>query len=315
MRTVRCGRPAGAVGSAGAAGPAGAVGSAGAVCTAAAWVVLGAVLLVAVAGPLVAGSTRSEAGPLLPPGPGHPLGTDVLGRDVLALALTGGRTVLLLAGASLALAYLVGVPLALTMVGHSRRWVDEAVLHGLDTVLALPGLLVLLVLASTGEQHAFGVVVAVAALQLPAVVRLARSAALAPACRTVVETMVLQGEPWWRIHLWHTGRAVLAPVAVDAGTRLILVLQLIASANFLGLGLAGSTADWAVLVERNRDALVLQPLAVLVPAGLLVALCAGANVVVDRITRSSRMPRARRLRWFRWWFRSAPARRDEEMAG
>lgn len=309
MRTVRCGRPAGA------AGPAGAVGSAGAVCTAAAWVVLGAVLLVAVAGPLVAGSTRSEAGPLLPPGPGHPLGTDVLGRDVLALALTGGRTVLLLAGASLALAYLVGVPLALTMVGHSRRWVDEAVLHGLDTVLALPGLLVLLVLASTGELHAFGVVVAVAALQLPAVVRLARSAALAPACRTVVETMVLQGEPWWRIHLWHTGRAVLAPVAVDAGTRLILVLQLIASANFLGLGLAASAADWAVLVERNRDALVLQPLAVLVPAGLLVALCAGANVVVDRITRSSRMPRARRLRWFRWWFRSAPARRDEEMAG
>ena len=122
-----------------------------------------------------------------------------------------------------------------------------------------------------------------AVLHLPAVVRLARSAALAPGCRTSVETMIMQGEPWWRIHLWHTGRAVLAPVAVDAGGRLVLVLQLMASANFLGLGLAPSASDWAVLVERNSDALFLQPLAVLVPAGLLVSLCTGINLLVNHV--------------------------------
>ncbi|OLT49020.1 ABC transporter permease [Saccharomonospora sp. CUA-673] len=258
---------------------------------------LGAGLLVAVLGPLLAGPTQSQAAPLLPPGSGHPLGTDVLGRDVLALALSGGQTVVLLAGASLALAYLVGVPLALTMVGQSRRWVDETLLHGLDLLLALPGLLVLLVLAATGRQDAFGLVAAVAALQLPAIVRLARSAALAPACRAAVETMVLQGEPWWRIHLWHTGRAVAGPVAVDAGSRLIVVLQLIASANFLGLGLGSSAVDWAVLVERNREALFLQPWTALVPAGLLVVLCVAANLVVDRATR--RTGAARSMRWSR----------------
>lgn len=246
------------------------------------WTLLVVTLGVALLGPLGAGSTRSEAAPLRPADAAHPLGTDVLGRDVLALVLTGGRTVVLLAGAALLLAYLVGVPLALVTAGQPRRWVDETVLHGLDMLLALPGLLVLLVLAATGRQSAAGLVATVAVLQLPAVVRLARSAALAPGCRTVVETMVLQGEPWWRIHLLHTGRAVLGPVAVDAGSRLILVLQLIASANFLGLGLAASTADWAVLVERNREALFLQPLAVVVPVLLLVALCVGANLVIDR---------------------------------
>lgn len=250
--------------------------------TATGWLLLGLPLFLASAGPLFAGSTRSQAGPLLSPDPRHLLGTDVLGRDVLALVLTGGRTVVLLTGVALVLAYLVGVPLALVMAGQSRRWVDEALLHGLDVLLALPGLLVLLVLAATGRQSASSLVVAVAVLQLPAIVRLARSAALAPGCRTVVETMVQQGEPWWRIHLLHTGRAVLGPVAVDAGSRLILVLQLMASANFLGLGLAASASDWAVLVERNREALFLQPLAVVVPALLLVALCTGANLVVDR---------------------------------
>lgn len=247
-----------------------------------AWLLVGIPLGAAVLGPVLAGSTRSEAGPLMPPDGAHPLGTDVLGRDVLALVLTGGRTVVLLTGLALLLAYLVSVPIGLVLAGQSRRWVEETALHGLDVLLALPGLLVLLVLAATGRQGAVGLVAAVVVLQLPAIVRLTRSAAIAPGCRTVVESMVLQGEPWWRIHLLHTGRAVLGPVAVDAGSRLILVLQLMASANFLGLGLASSASDWAVLVERNREALFLQPLAVLVPAFLLVALCIGINVAIDR---------------------------------
>lgn len=249
---------------------------------AAGWVLLGVPLCAALAGPLVAGSTRSAADPLLPPDAAHPLGTDVLGRDVLALVLTGGHTVLVLTGTALLLSYVVGVPLALVLAGQSRRRLEESALRVLDVLLALPGLLVLLVLAATGRTGAGALVVAVAVLHLPAVVRLARSAALAPGCRTSVETMIMQGEPWWRIHLWHTGRAVLAPVAVDAGGRLVLVLQLMASANFLGLGLDPAAADWAVLVDRNQEALFLQPAAVFAPAVLLVALCAGANLVVDR---------------------------------
>lgn len=249
-------------------------------------------LAAAVIGPLLAGSVRSQAAPLQPPDPTHLFGTDVLGRDVLALALTGGTSVLLLAGAALLLAYLVGVPLALVAAGQRRRWVDETLLRALDVVLALPGLLVLLVLAATGRQGAGTLVVAVAVLQLPPVVRLARGAALAPGCRTAVEAMTMQGEPWWRIHFSYVGRSVLAPVLVDAGSRLSLVLYLVASANFLGLGLAPTTSDWAVLVDRNQDALFLQPLAVAVPVLLLVALCTGINLVADRALASRNGVRA-----------------------
>ena len=195
---------------------------------------LGAALI----GPLLAGSVRSRSAPLRPPELAHPFGTDVLGRDVLSLALTGGISVVLLAGLSLLLAYLVGVPLALVAAGQRRKWVDESLLRALDVLLALPGLLVLLVLAATGRQGAGTLVIAVAVLQLPPVVRLARGAALAPGCRTAVEAMTMQGEPWWRIHFDYVARSVLGPVLVDAGSRLSLVLYLVASANFLGLGLA-----------------------------------------------------------------------------
>ncbi|GAA4617447.1 ABC transporter permease subunit [Saccharopolyspora hordei] len=243
-------------------------------------VLLGVPGLTAVVGPLLAGSVDSAAGPLRPPDAQFPLGTDVLGRDVLALALSGGSSLVALTGASLLLSYLVGVPLALLV---TSRGVDTPLLRVLDFLLALPGLLVLMVLAAAGWRGAAPLALAIALLQLPAVVRLVRSAALAPGCRAAVEAMAMQGEPWWRIHLGYVGRCVLGPVLVDAGTRLSLVLYLLASANFLGLGLAPSASDWAVLVERNSDALFLQPLAVLVPAGLLVSLCTGINLLVNHV--------------------------------
>ncbi|NMH96176.1 ABC transporter permease subunit [Pseudonocardia sp. K10HN5] len=243
---------------------------------------VGVPLLIAVAGPVVAAPARSVAAPLQPPGGGFLLGTDALGRDLLALVLRGGASVVGLTAGALALAYLVAVPLALCAVSSRRRWVDEALVRSLDLLLAVPSLLLVLVLAATGRRGLVPLVLAVALLQLPAVLRLVRAAALAPGCRAAVEAMTLQGEPWWRIHLGYVGRAVLPVAIVDAGTRTVGVLGLLASANFLGLGLPPGSADWAVLVEQNRTALFLQPLAVLVPAGLLVTLCAGLTLLIDR---------------------------------
>lgn len=256
------------------------------------WVLPAVPLLIALLGPLFAGSLGSNADPLSAPDARHPLGTDYLGRDVLTLALSGGTSLVSLAALTLLLAYSLGVPLALLTVGDERRWTDRLLLRSLDLLLALPGLLLLLVLAAAGWRGMSTLVIAIAVLQLPAVVRIARGAALAPECGTAVEAMTMQGERWWRIRLGYLGRSVLGPVLVDAGSRLNLVLYLMASANFLGLGLSASAADWAVLIDRNRQALFVQPLAVMVPAALLVMLCMGVNLVVDR-TLSSR----RTVRW------------------
>jgi len=245
------------------------------------WALLAVPLATALLGPLAAGSTRSTAQPLLPPGGDHPMGTDTLGRDVLALVLTGGTSVVSVAGAALLLAYAVGVPLALATAGQPYRWIDTTVVRLLDVLLALPGLLVLMVLAATGTRGVAALTTAVAVLQLPAVVRLVRSAVQDPGCRTAVEAMTLQGERWWRIHVGLVGRTALGPLLVDAGHRMSLVLYLISSANFLGLGLDPSSSDWAVLIERNQGALFVQPWAVMVPAALLVMLCTGLNLVVD----------------------------------
>ncbi|WP_308259514.1 ABC transporter permease [Pseudonocardia sp. H11422] len=246
------------------------------------WLLLGIPVALAVLGPLVAPSTRPGDVPLQPPGGAHLLGTDVFGRDVLGLALAGGTSVVLLTAASLALAYAVAVPLGL-VVAAGARLAEDLVIRALDVVLALPSLLVLMALAATGRRGVGWLVLAVALVQVPYVVRLVRGAAAAPACLTALETMTLVGEPWWRVHLLETGRRVLPPVLVNAATRVVTVVGLLSSANFLGVGLAPAAVDWAVLVDQNMTALFLAPAVVLVPAGLLVALCAGTNLLVDEL--------------------------------
>ncbi|RZT87771.1 peptide/nickel transport system permease protein [Pseudonocardia sediminis] len=250
-------------------------------------VLTGVPLLAALAGPALVAVLGIAAPPgasaLLPPGDGGMLGTDALGRDVLALALTGGTSVVLLTAGALAVAYAVGTPLGLALAATTRRRAAAAVLRVLDVLLVLPSLLILLVLAATDRRGVVWLLLAAAVVQLPAVVRLVRSAASAPARRVALETMTMNGEPWWRVHLLETARFVTGPVLVDAGTRFVLVLTLLAGANFLGIGLGPDSSDWAVVIEQNTSSLFLAPATLLVPAGLLVSLAAGVNLLVDQL--------------------------------
>ena len=98
----------------------------------------------------------------------------------------------------------------------------------------------------------------------------------------------MQRESWFTIQLGYVGRSVLGPVAADLGTRITLAVFLVASVNFLGLGLSPTAPDWAVSVSRNREGLLLQPWSVLAPALLLVSFTLGFNLVADRLVHRSR---------------------------
>lgn len=79
----------------------------------------------------------------------------------------------------------------------------------------------------------------------------------------------------------YVGRSALRTLAADAGIRLTGVLYLVSTAAFLGVGVAPDAADWAVMVDRNRTGLFVQPWAVVVPALLIVALTTGTNLLFD----------------------------------
>ncbi|MFF5159086.1 ABC transporter permease subunit [Streptomyces sp. NPDC000348] len=237
-------------------------------------------LLLALLGPVFAGDPgpRSASFTL---GDGHWLGTDFVGRDVWRQVLHGGRPVVLTALAATALAYLVALPVGLISALTRHRLLEELLMRPLDVLLAVPSLLLILLAATVFSPGAVGLALLVALANVPDAARLVRAAAAEAAARPAVEALRMQGETWWRMAVGYVGRSMLRTLAADAGTRLTGVLYLVATAAFLGVGVAPDAADWAVMVDRNRTGLFVQPWAVVVPAVLIVALTTGTNLLFD----------------------------------
>lgn len=237
-------------------------------------------LLLAALGPLLAG----------PPGPravsfdsggGHWLGADFSGRDVWRQVLLGGRSVVLVALAATALAYLVAVPLGLTAALTRWTWLEEALMRPLDALMAVPSLLLVLLVASTLSPGPVGLAALVGPAAVPDAVRVVHAAATEISARPAVEALRMQGESWWRTAFGYVARSMRRTLAADAGIRLTGSLYLVATAAFLGIGVQPDAADWAVMVDRNRSGLFLQPWAVVVPALLIAALSMGTNLLFD----------------------------------
>jgi peptide/nickel transport system permease protein len=248
--------------------------------------VLALVVLVALFGPFVA--PHSPERPIGIPYEGASaealLGTDFLGRDVLSRILWGGRSVIVLAGLSVVLAYAGGLAVGLA-AGYSRGLLDPILMRSADVLLSLPALLFLLVLVTGLGSSRTVLVVGVALIQLPLVARIIRSATQAQSVRGFVEAAAARGE-WTSAILRRELLPNIVPtIAADVGLRLTYAIILVASVNFLGLGLQPPDADWGLMVSENRSGLNLNPLAVLGPVTMIALLTIAVNMVGDAVAR------------------------------
>lgn len=243
------------------------------------------VLLAAFGSLFAAEETGKDVAFLL--GDGYWFGTDALGRDVANEILQGGSSLLLIATLATAATYLAGVPLGLVAGMTRNRVVDEALMRPLDILLAIPSMLLLLLLASIAPNVLWVLILIVALINLPEVIRISRAASLSVSSGPAVEAMRLQGEGRLRIGIGYVARAISRTLAADLGTRFTGAVYLVASASFLGVGIAPQTSDWAAMVDTNRGGLFLQPWAVVVPALLILALSVGMNLLFDQWLRGS----------------------------
>jgi peptide/nickel transport system permease protein len=256
-------------------------------------VLTGVPLALALFGPFLAGEPGPR-GVSFTLGGGHWLGTDFVGRDVWRQILLGGRPVVLVALAATALTYLIALPVGLLAALTPRRRLEDLLMRPLDVLLAVPSLLLLLLVATVVTPGAAGLALLVALVNIPDGARIVRAAAAAAASRPAVEALRMQGETWWRIGFGYAGRSILRTLATDAGIRLTGVLYLVATAAFLGIGVAPDAADWAVMVDRNRTGLFVQPWAVVVPALLIIALTMGSNLLFDAVLERGKRPGKRK---------------------
>jgi peptide/nickel transport system permease protein len=247
---------------------------------------VGVVVLVAVVGPLVAGSPEGFAGPpFQPAGRGTLAGTDYLGRDVVARFLWGGLSVLALATVATVLGVAAGVFIGL-WAGYSRTWVDDAVMRTLDVLLAFPQVIFALLLVSTIGPELWLLVVAIAVTNAPRVARVTRGATLEVAQRDFIRAAQAIGVPRRDILLREILPNISSPVLVELGLRLTYSIGVVAALSFLGFGLQPPAADWGLMINENRIGLTVQPWAVVLPAGAVALLTIGTNLVTDGLSRA-----------------------------
>jgi peptide/nickel transport system permease protein len=256
---------------------------------------LAAVVAVALLGPLFAPYAPDEpvGVPFSGPAEGTPFGTDFLGRDVLSRVLWGGRSVLALAGLATLLAYAGGIAIGLA-AGYSRSLLDPVLMRAADVMLSFPALLFLLVLVTGAGTSKAVLVIGVALVQMPLIARIVRAATLEQSVRGFVEAAVARGERTPAILRREILPNIAGPIAADVGLRFTYAIILVASVNFLGLGLQPPAADWALIISENRSGLTLNPYVILVPAALISLLTISVNLVGDAIARSLGISTARR---------------------
>ena len=246
---------------------------------------LGAALapVLAPAGPLEADTARA----LLPPGPDWPLGTDLLGRDVLVRILWGGRWTLGMGLAALGVAIGAGLPVGL-VAGTFGGWVEAVLMRVVDALLAFPGILLAMALVALLGPGMGSVALAVGAAAAPAYARVARSAALEARAQPYVDAARAVGCTEWRIMVRHVLPNAAAPLVVFAAAQLGWVLLNGAALNFLGLGAPPGTPEWGAMLAQGRGYLRDAPWASAFPGLALTLTVLAANLVGDGLQEALR---------------------------
>jgi peptide/nickel transport system permease protein len=246
------------------------------------------IVVVALAGPIVAPHSPTEfvAVPNSGPGGEAAFGADALGRDVLSRFLNGGRTVLWLAAASTLLGMVAGVVVGL-IAAYARNWLDDVLMRANDVLLAFPQIIFVLLAVSAIGPKLWLIVLTVGLTHAPRVARVMRGAALEVVERDFVKSAEVVGERRWRIVFGEVLPNVTSPLLVELGLRMTYSIGLVAGISFLGFGLQPPTADWGLMINENRLSITVQPWAVLLPVLAIGLLTVGTNLVTDGIARAA----------------------------
>ena len=249
-------------------------------------VITGLVLFVALAGPLLAphGEADMISAPYRPPSATALLGTDYLGRDVVSRVLHGGQTVVLLSVIATVLGVLGGTVLGL-VAGYARGRLDSIAMFCCDVLLAFPQIVLVLVGVAMVGPRGDMLALLVALTHLPRIARLARSLTADIAEREFVQSARLMGIPHRRILLLEILPNIITPLLVETALRLTWSIGLIAGLGFLGYGIQPPTADWGLMINENRNGLIIQVWAVAAPALMVFLFTVGTNLIAEAGTR------------------------------
>ncbi len=243
-----------------------------------------AVVLAAALAPFVApydpGVNDFEAVLAPPLSPGHVLGTDELGRDVLSRVIWGARASMQAGVLSTMLGLVVAVPIGLTAGYYRAAW-ESVAMRLSDTLLAFPFLILAVGLAAILGPSLLNAMLAIGIVQVPKIVRVTRAETLSVREESYVEAAVAAGAGDRTILVRHILPNITSTLIVQGTVILPIAIIAESSLSFLGLGVQPPTPSWGVMLTAAQPYMTQMPWLAVFPGLAIVVATLSFNLLGD----------------------------------
>lgn len=189
---------------------------------------------------------------LLSPSWQHPMGTDVLGRDVLSRVIHGAWVSLSVGFVAVGISTLIGVILG-ALAGFYGGVVDRVVMRFVDIMLCFPTFFLILAVIAFLQPSIWNIMIVIGVTSWMSVTRLVRAEFLSLRERDFVRAAISQGASDTRIIFFHILPNAMAPVLVAATLGVAAAVLVESSLSFLGLGVQPPHPSWGNILTEGKD--------------------------------------------------------------
>jgi peptide/nickel transport system permease protein len=228
---------------------------------------------------------------LVPPGPGHLLGTDALGRDMFSRIIFGARTALIIATSAIGFATVVGTVMGLS-AGYFGGWTYTIIMRFVDALMAFPGMLLALTICALLGGGIQMVIIALGIGGIPGYARVMCGQAMSIRENDYVLASRSLGSSSNRIMFVHLLPNAFPPMIVMMTLAVGMTILAEAGLSYLGIGVREPTIAWGSLVTDGQKYLLSRPLIALTPGLAIMLVVFAFNMVGDGL-RDALDPRLR----------------------
>ncbi len=188
----------------------------------------------------------------LPPGKGHPLGTDENGYDILGRLMVGGQSSLEIGAAVAIIATTTGVIWG-AIAGFSGGLIDAVMMRTVDVILAIPALFLLLILATSSPPSILELIIVLSFLAWQVPSRLVRGESLSLRTREFVQAVQVMGGGSARAVIRHIIPNTVSTIVVNATFQVADAILVLAVLSYLGFGLPPPAATWGGMLSDGSS--------------------------------------------------------------
>ena len=223
---------------------------------------------------------------------GHLLGTDEVGRDILARIIWGGRTSITIALCATVISSVLGITLGSISAYYGGK-TDSLIMRTLDIFMAIPSMLLMITLVSVMKPTTFNLIMAMAVSGVPSISRIVRGQMMSVLHNEYIEAVQGMGASPFRIVIKHALPNAISPLISQIVSSVAGEITLISSLSYIGLGVQPPAPEWGAMLSAGQQYLRNQPYLTMFPGIAIVITIISLTLMGDGL-RDALDPRMKR---------------------